>query len=153
MEVAYVGTTQVKESKIHMLVSQYEVFKMQERESIKDFVQRFILITNQLIPISRTFDNANIVHKVLRSLIEEWQPKVTTIKEFLKIRMPTIQELYRNLEEHELDLKRYKKNGDDKRKKSLALKALSLFHDEENELNDNDSKENEDEVAFLCKKL
>ena len=43
--------------------------------------------------LERIFDNANLVYKVLKS-----------------------QELYGNLEEHELELKRYKKNGDEKEK-------------------------------------
>ena len=36
------------------------------------------------------------------------------------MRMPTIQELCRNLEVHELEFKRYRKNGDEKKKRSLA---------------------------------
>ena len=52
--------------------------------------------------LGRTFDNANLVHKILRSLTEEWQPKVTVIKESLKMGMPIIQGLYKNLEEYEL---------------------------------------------------
>ena len=73
------------------------MFKMEEGESIKDFMLRFIAITNQLMLLSRTFDNVDLVHKVLRSLTKEWQPKVTTIKESLEIRMSTIQKLYGNL--------------------------------------------------------
>ena len=57
--------------------------------------------------------------------------------------MPTIQELYGNLEEQELELKRYKKTGDDKRKNSLALKVSSSFDDDEDELDENESKEDE----------
>ena len=67
--------------------------------------------------------------------------------------MPTIQELYDNLEKHELELKRHKWNGDDKKKKSLIPKASSSFDDDENELDDLESKENEDKMAILSKKL
>ena len=81
--------------------------------------------------LGRTFDNADLVHKVLRALIEEWQPKVIEINEYWKIGMPTIQELYRNLEEHKLELKRYKRNGDDKKEKTLSLKAFNSFDDDE----------------------
>ena len=66
------------------------MFKMEEGESIKDLIQRFIAITNHLMFLGRTFNNANLVYKILRYLTKEWQPKVTTIKEFLKIRMLTI---------------------------------------------------------------
>ena len=103
---------------------------MEEQDSIKDFVQRFTAITNQLMLLGRTFDNVDLVHKGLRSLTEEWQPKVIAINDFFKMTMPTIQELYGNLEEHELELKRYKRNKDNKRKKSLALKASNSFDDE-----------------------
>ena len=153
MEVTHIGTTHVKVSRIHVLVSQNEMFKMAEEELMKDLVYRFIVITNQLMLLGKTFDNANLVHKVLRSLIEEWHAKVTTIKESLKMGIPIIQELYGNLEEHELELKRYKRNGDDKSKKSLAFKASNSFDNVENELDDNKAKEDEDEMVLLCKKL
>ena len=53
-----------------------------------------------------------------------------------------------------MELKRCKRNGNDKRKKSLALKASSSFDDEdEDKLVDNESKEHEDEMALLSKKL
>ena len=67
--------------------------------------------------------------------------------------IPTIQELYGNLEEHELELKRYKRNGDDKRKKTLTFKASSSFDDGKDEMDDNESKEDENEMALLSKKL
>ena len=56
---------------------------MEEGNSIKDFIQRFINMENLLMLLRRTFDNANLAHKILKSLIEEWQPKVIVIKESL----------------------------------------------------------------------
>ena len=72
-----------------MLVSQYEMFKMKGGESIK-FIQRFKAITNQLMLLGRSFDNADLVHKILRSLVKEWQPKDIAIKESLKMGIQTI---------------------------------------------------------------
>ena len=69
------------------------------------------------------------------------------------MRMPTTPELYGNIEEYKLELKRYKKNGDDKRKKTLALKASNSFNNDEDELDENESKEDEGEMALLSKKL
>ena len=91
--------------------------------------------------LKRTFDNVNLVHKILRSLIVEWQPKVTIIIESLKMGMPTIQELYGNLIEHELELKRYKKNGDEKKKNSLTLKVLNSYDDEDDEIHKINTKD------------
>ena len=98
-------------------------------------MQRFTAITSQLMLLGyRSFDNADLMHKVLRSLTKEWQPKVIAIKVSLKIGMPTIQELYGNPEEHELELERYK------RKKSLTLKASNSFDDNDDELDDIESR-------------
>ena len=45
---------------------------MREGESIKDVIQRFIIIANNLMLLGRSLDNANLVHKLLTSLIEKW---------------------------------------------------------------------------------
>ena len=103
--------------------------------------------------LGRTFDNEDLVHMVLRSLIEDWQPKVIAIKESLNMGIPTIQELYGNLKGHELKLKRYKKIYHDKKKETFALKVSNPFDDDEDELDEKDSKEDEDEMAFLSEKL
>ena len=63
---------------------------MKDGESIKDMVQRFTAIVNHLGILGRKFENADLVHKVLRSLTIEWQPKITAIKESLKMGMPSI---------------------------------------------------------------
>ena len=67
--------------------------------------------------------------------------------------MPTIQELYGNLEEHELELKRYGNNGDEKKKRSLPLKAINFFDEEEEEFDEGETKYEEDEKTPLIKKF
>ena len=58
---------------------------MEEGESIMDLIQRITTITNHLMMLRRTLNNVNLVNKILKSLTKEWQPKVTSIKESLKI--------------------------------------------------------------------
>ena len=152
LEIAHVGTTQVKASKVHTLVSEYELFKMKDGESIKDMVQRFTAIVNHLGILGRRFENADLIHKVLRSLTIDWQPKITAIKESLKMGMPSLQELFGNLEEHEMELKRFSKNDEDRRKRSLALKATVNHDEEEDELESLDDLEEDEELALLSKK-
>ena len=58
MEVAHVGTTQVRASKVYVLLSKYEMVKNEEEESIMDLIQRFIAITtitNHLMLFGRIF--------------------------------------------------------------------------------------------------
>ena len=66
------------------------MFKIEGENSIKDIMLRFITIINQLMLLSRSFDNIDLVYKVLRSLTKEWQPKVIAIKKSLKMGTPTI---------------------------------------------------------------
>ena len=54
---------------------------MNDGESIKDMAQKFTIIMNHLRILERKFENVNLVHKILRSLTIEWQPKIIAIKE------------------------------------------------------------------------
>jgi len=62
------GTNKVKESKIGMLVHQYELFKMLPNESITSMFTRMTIITNSFDVLGRIYANADIVSKILRSL-------------------------------------------------------------------------------------
>ena len=48
LQTLYEGIDQVKETKISMLVHQYEIFKMLEHENIDDMTTRFMYIIDQL---------------------------------------------------------------------------------------------------------
>ncbi|KAG5235371.1 zf-CCHC domain-containing protein [Salix suchowensis] len=56
-KVTHEGTNQVKESKIDMLVHQYELFKMLQNESITSMFTRMTSITNSLHALGRTYTN------------------------------------------------------------------------------------------------
>ena len=56
-EIANVWTTQAKALKVYTPVSEYELFKMKDGESIKDMVQRFIAIVHHLRILSRKLEN------------------------------------------------------------------------------------------------
>ena len=58
-------------------------------------------------------------------------------------------EALKNMSQNSKDIRKIK----NKRKKSLALKASTSFDDDEDELDENKSKEEDDEMAFLSKKL
>ncbi|GAV85099.1 zf-CCHC domain-containing protein/DUF4219 domain-containing protein/UBN2 domain-containing protein, partial [Cephalotus follicularis] len=66
LEVTYEGTNQVKESKISMLVHEYELFFMHEKESISDIFTRFTTIINSLKNLGKSYSNQELVRKILR---------------------------------------------------------------------------------------
>ena len=53
LEVTHEGTNSVKESKISVLVHKFELFTMNEGESMKDMYTRFTDITNSLIGLGK----------------------------------------------------------------------------------------------------
>ncbi|XP_070014859.1 uncharacterized protein [Nicotiana sylvestris] len=63
LQTAHEGTTQVKQSKIDMLTTEYELFKMKDDESIQNMHTRFTSIINELhslgeiIPRNKLFRN------------------------------------------------------------------------------------------------
>ena len=54
LEVTYERTSKVKESKINLLVTQYEVFKMDEYETIVQMYSKFTNIINNLKALGKT---------------------------------------------------------------------------------------------------
>ncbi|RDX97422.1 hypothetical protein CR513_19818, partial [Mucuna pruriens] len=65
LTLAYEGTSQVKDSKISMLVYQYKLFKMEEHEIIDLMFGRFQTIINNLRSLDKTYDNYDHIIKIL----------------------------------------------------------------------------------------
>ena len=68
LKVTYKGTSRVKESKINLLVTQYEVFKMDESKIIIQIYSRFTNIINSLKYLGKIYTQLEIIRKILRSL-------------------------------------------------------------------------------------
>ncbi|GAV84091.1 UBN2 domain-containing protein, partial [Cephalotus follicularis] len=98
LEITYEGTNQVKESRISMLVHEYELFMMHNDACISDMFTRFTTITNSLKNIGKSYSNQELVRKILRCL-----PKSSLMT-------------------HETTMKNHE-NVEVKKKKSIALKA------------------------------
>ncbi|XP_070011072.1 uncharacterized protein LOC142162657 [Nicotiana tabacum] len=77
LKTAHDGTTQVKQSKIDMLTTEYEFFKMKEDESIQDIHTRFTSIINELHSLREVIPTNKLVRKILRVLLGscEWGNK------------------------------------------------------------------------------
>ena len=79
--ITHERTNQVKESKINLLVHDYELFFMKDNETIVEMITRFIDIVNGLETLGKTYMESKKVMKILRSLPSKWHTKVTTIQE------------------------------------------------------------------------
>ncbi|GAV78473.1 UBN2 domain-containing protein, partial [Cephalotus follicularis] len=63
--VSYEGTNRVKESKIRMLVHEYELLMMHDNENISDMFSRFTTIINSLKNLGKCYPNQELVRKIL----------------------------------------------------------------------------------------
>ncbi|XP_052172230.1 uncharacterized protein LOC127788160 [Diospyros lotus] len=91
------------------------------------------------------YEDFEKVQKVLRSLPEAWDPKVTAIQEAKDTKKLSLDELMGSLMTHELTLKnRYKNKEDSLKSKSIALPVAQESNGEE---------DLEEEIAMLARRL
>ncbi|XP_033510259.1 uncharacterized protein [Nicotiana tomentosiformis] len=81
LQTTHEGTTQVKQSKINMLTTKYELFRMKDDESIQDMYTRFTSIINELHYFGEIIPRNKLVRKVLSVLPSSWESKVNVITE------------------------------------------------------------------------
>ena len=135
LETTYEGTKAIKDSKLQRLTTSFEEIKMEEDELFDEFYAKLKDIVNLASNLRETITEPNIVRKVLRSLLERFHAKITSIEESKDIDKIPLTELVSNLQTYELGLSRIGKSG---KGKSMALKAKSRDTDESSD--DEDSK-------------
>ena len=151
LQVAHEGTSQVKETKINLLIHEYESFMMKDNESIGEMFGRFQKITNTLKNLGERIEQPKQVKKILRSLPRSWMPKVTAIQEAKDLDQMTVEELMGSLMTHEVLVNQKEKSSEEPRgKKTLALKADSETEEEQD--GENESSEDE-ELAMLSRRI
>ncbi|GJX28793.1 zf-CCHC domain-containing protein [Tanacetum coccineum] len=130
--VTHEGNNQVKDSKIDLLVQQYEQFVISEDESIDSAFARFNVIITSLKALDEGCSSKNYVRKFLRALHPKWRAKVTAIEESKNLTKISLDELIGNLKVHEMIIKKDSEIVKTKsERKSLALKAKKESSDEE----------------------
>ena len=124
LEVTHEGTNQVKESKINLLMHNYELFKMEPTETISEMFTRFTDIINGLKSLGRTYTNSDLVQKILRCLPDKWDAKATAIQEAKDLNTLPLEELLGSLMTYELNMKR-RSEDESRKKKTIALQAAT----------------------------
>ncbi|XP_070007642.1 structural maintenance of chromosomes protein 3-like [Nicotiana sylvestris] len=142
LQTAHEGTTQVKQSKIDMLTTEYELFSMKDDESIQDMHTRFTSIINELHSLGEIIPRNKLVSKVLSVLPSSWESKVNVITEAKDLQTLTMDELIGNLKTYEMKRKKDSKRREPKKEKNLVLK------DENNDLS-----EEESDMSYLTKRF
>ena len=97
LQTTYEGTKAVKDSKLQRLTTSSEEIKMEEDESFDDFCAKLKDIVNSTFNLGETIPEPKIVRKVLRSLLERFHAKITSIEESKDIDKIPLTELVGNL--------------------------------------------------------
>ncbi|CAL1401460.1 unnamed protein product [Linum trigynum] len=128
LESTYEGTSNIKESRIDVLMHEFESFAMIEGEGIHEMYSRFTVLINKLKGLGKSFHIKELNRKILRSLPKEWLPKRTAIEEAKNLNTLPTNELIGSLLSHELVIRQVGQE-DEKRKKNLAFKSKASESD------------------------
>ena len=91
------GTKVVKDSKFQRLTTSFEEIKMKKDESFYEFYAKLKDIVNSVFNPRETIPKPKIVRKVLKSLLQRFHAKITTIEESKDIDQISLTELVGNL--------------------------------------------------------
>ena len=119
LETTYEGTKKVKDTKLQMLTTRFKELKMSEDESFNSFYSKLNEVVIGKFNLGEKTKDSKVVRKILQSLPESFQAKVTAIEESKDLDEIKIQELIGSLQTYELGLPSHKPN------KSLALKTIT----------------------------
>ena len=134
------GTKVFKINKLQQLTSKFESIRMSDDEYFDEFYAKLNDIVNSAYNLGEIYDQPKIVRKILRSLTEDFRPKVTVITESKDVDSIPINELVGSLQSYELDLPKTNKS------KSMALKSV-----DDVEVNGFDDELSATEIAYLAK--
>ena len=118
LQIVHEGTKAVKINKLQQLTSKFESIRMSDDETFDEFYAKLNDIVNSTYNLGEIYDHPKIVRKILKSLTEDFRPKVNTISESKDVDSIPVDELVESLQSYELDLPKTNKS------KSMALKSV-----------------------------
>ena len=81
LQTMHEGAKVVKINKLQQLTSRFESIRMSDDETFDEFYAKLNDIVNFAFNLGEVYDQPKVVRKVLRSLTEDFRPKVTIITE------------------------------------------------------------------------
>ena len=142
LQTMHEGIKAIKINKLQQLTTKFESIKMSNDESFDAFYAKLNDIVNSAYNLGEIYDQPKIVRKILRSLTEDFRPKVTAITESKHEDSIHVNELVGSLQSYELDLPKTSKS------KSMVLKSI-----DDVDVNEFDDELSATEIAYLAKNL
>ena len=93
LQIMYEGIKAVKINKLQLLTTRFESIRMSDDEYFDEFYAKLNNIVNSAYNLGEIYNQPKIVRKILRSLTENFRPKVTVITESKDVDSIPIDEL------------------------------------------------------------
>ena len=97
LQTMHEGTKAIKINKLQQLTFKFEIIRMSNDESFDEFYTKLNNIVNFAFNLGEIYDQPEIVRKILRSLTEDFRPKVTAITESKDVDSILVDELVGSL--------------------------------------------------------
>ena len=97
LQTMYEGAKAVKINKLQQLTFRFESIRMSDDETFDEFYAKLNDIVNSAFNLGEVYDQPKVVRKVLRSLTEDFRPKVTIITESKDVDTIPVDELVGSL--------------------------------------------------------
>ncbi|XP_059668744.1 uncharacterized protein LOC132313818 [Cornus florida] len=81
LQVTHEGNKVIKENKIQLFKVQYDVCKMEERETVAEYIFRINDLINNMRALGEDVKDVDVCKKILRSLTSRFNPKVTILED------------------------------------------------------------------------
>ncbi|XP_059654894.1 uncharacterized protein LOC132301673 [Cornus florida] len=81
LQAAHEGNKVIKENKIQLFKVQYEVCKMEERETIAEYMFKIKDLVNNMRALGEDVKDSDVCKKILRSLTSRFNAKVTILED------------------------------------------------------------------------
>ncbi|KAK0608890.1 hypothetical protein LWI29_037579 [Acer saccharum] len=143
LEVAHEGTEVVKDSKLQVLETQFELLRMDEIECFNDFEVRLMDIVNQSHQLGDPYSDRRIKQKIMRSLPDRFESKVTALEENSSYKDIKPSEVIGRLLAYES--RKGLTSTPPKKQKGIALKASKVEKEE--------SEDSDEDMTLLIRRL
>ncbi|XP_059650533.1 uncharacterized protein LOC132296339 [Cornus florida] len=144
LQAAHEGNNVIKENKIQLFKVQYEVCKMEERETVAEYMFRINDLVNNMKALGEDIKDSDVCKKILRSLTSRYNAKVTILEDRDLSNMK-IDELQASLTAYEMRI-----GHPSLHRREAALKAKEAVDEADSKFEDDLE---DDEVAYLTKKF
>jgi hypothetical protein len=97
LQIEFEGSNRVKAVKLLAFKREFELMKMKDNESVKDYSDRLMNVVNKMRLLGNTFEDHKVVEKLMISVPQKFEAKISATEESCDLQNLTIAELISKL--------------------------------------------------------